>query len=57
MVMNKEVELAALQDKFGDPAVCKNPEALAELQEEFEAVSQELAAVDSAWRERADDQS
>ena len=56
LVMKKEVELAALHDKFADPAVCKDPEALAELQEEVEAVSQELSAIDEAWRERADAQ-
>ena len=55
--MKKEVQLAALHDKFGDSAVCKDPEALAELQEEVEAVTQELAAIDEAWQERADAQS
>ncbi len=54
LVMKKEVELAALHDKFGDPTVCKDPEALAELQEEVEAVSAELSAMDAAWQERAD---
>ena len=54
--MEREVQLAALHDKFGDPAVCKDPEALAELGEEIEAVSQELAAIDAVWRERVDAQ-
>jgi len=57
LVMKKEVQLAGLHDKFGDPAVCKDPDALAELQEEVEAVSRELAAIDEAWQERADSQS
>lgn len=56
MVMEREVHLAALHDKFGDPAVCKDPEALAELQEEIESISLELAAMDAAWQERADAQ-
>ncbi len=56
LVMEKEVQLAALNDKFGDPAVCKNPEALMELQEEVEFVSGELAAIDAAWQERVDAQ-
>lgn len=54
--MEREVHLAALHDKFGDPAVCKDPEALAELQEEIESISLELAAMDAAWQERADAQ-
>jgi len=53
-VMEKEVLLAALQERFGDATTLKDPEALSELQEEFEAVSAELAEVDSAWRARVD---
>ncbi len=56
LVMEREVQLAALHDKFGDPTVCKDPEALAELGEEIEAVSQELTAIDAAWKERVDAQ-
>jgi len=53
MVMAKEVELARLQEKFGDPDIYKNAESLAELQEEFEAMQAELAEVDAAWQDRA----
>ena len=54
LVMDKEVELAALQQKFADPAVLKDPEALAELNEEIEATSAELAELDAAWQDRVD---
>ena len=54
MVMNREVRLAALHERFGDPAVCKDPEQLAELGEEVDALTAELAALDAAWRERVD---
>ena len=54
MVMEKEIELGALHEKFADPAILKDPDALAELNEEIEAVSAELAEVDAAWQERVD---
>lgn len=53
LVMKKEVELARLQEKFGDPEFYKDPQALGELQEEFDAVQAELAQVDAAWHDRA----
>ncbi|MBI1824920.1 MAG: ABC-F family ATP-binding cassette domain-containing protein [Planctomycetes bacterium] len=54
MVMTKEVELARLQEKFGDPEIYKNAESLAELQEEFDAVQSELTELDAAWQERVE---
>ena len=54
MVMEKEIELAALHEKFADPAILRDPEALAELNEEIEAVNAELAEVDTAWQQRVD---
>jgi len=53
MVIEHEEKLAALQDRFGDPAVLKDPDALGELKEETEHVEQELAELDRAWQERA----
>jgi ATP-binding cassette subfamily F protein 3 len=52
MVMERESRLAELHEKFGDPRVVTDAESLAELQEEVEAVSAELALIDRAWQER-----
>lgn len=54
MVMNLETRQSVLRERFGDPDVCKNPEALAQLQTEFDAVTAELIEVDEAWQDRAD---
>ncbi len=56
LVMEREVELTTLQERFGDPQLCKDADALAGLQGEIEAVTAELAAVDAAWQERAEAQ-
>ncbi|MDO8631292.1 MAG: ATP-binding cassette domain-containing protein [Phycisphaerales bacterium] len=53
LVIERETQLAALHERFGDPAVCRDPNLLAELQEEADAVSAELAEIDAAWQERA----
>jgi ATP-binding cassette subfamily F protein 3 len=53
LVIERETQLAALHERFGDPAVCRDPDLLAELQEEADAVSAELAEIDAAWQERA----
>ncbi|MEE9294360.1 MAG: ABC-F family ATP-binding cassette domain-containing protein [Phycisphaerae bacterium] len=54
LVVQHETALAELHDRFGDPSVYKNPEMLQELQEQTEALEQQLAAVDAAWQERVD---
>ncbi|MEK6799555.1 MAG: ABC-F family ATP-binding cassette domain-containing protein, partial [Planctomycetota bacterium] len=54
IIIEKETKLAELQARFGDPAVCRDPEALEELQEEIDAVAAELTEADAAWRERID---
>ncbi len=56
MVMEREVQLAALHERFGNAEVYKDPEGRAELEEEMEGLSAELAALDAAWRERVDSQ-
>lgn len=56
MVMDRETKLAGLQEKYGDPAVCRDPERLAELEEEIEEVTAELSAIDAAWQQRVDAQ-
>ncbi len=53
LLIERETQLAVLHDRFGEPSVCKNPEVLAELQEEAEGVSAELAEIDAAWQARA----
>jgi ATP-binding cassette subfamily F protein 3 len=54
MLMDREVRLAGLHERFGDPAVCKDPDRLADLGEEVDALTAELEALDAAWQERAD---
>jgi hypothetical protein len=54
MVLEREVKLAEMHEKFGDPLLYKDPDALAELQEEIDALTEELAVIDAAWHERAE---
>ena len=54
LVVQYETRLAQLQEQFGDPLICKNPDALAELTEEVEAVESTLSEVDREWQERAE---
>lgn len=56
LIIEHEAQLAALNQRFGDPAVYKDPEALADLRRQVDAVAEELADVDAAWRERVDAQ-
>ena len=56
MVVEREIKLAELQQRFGDPALYKEPDALEELQEDIEALSDELAVIDAAWHERVAEQ-
>ncbi|NOS99286.1 MAG: ABC-F family ATP-binding cassette domain-containing protein [Phycisphaerales bacterium] len=54
LVVRHETALAALQERFGDPGVYKDPNLLEELQEETDALERELAEVDAAWQGRVD---
>ncbi len=54
LVVRHETALAELHVRFGDPNVYKNPALLEDLQEQTESIERELAAVDAAWRQRAD---
>jgi ATP-binding cassette subfamily F protein 3 len=56
MVIERETELATLHERFADPAVCRDPDALAELREEVELLEADLAEVDAAWQERVESQ-
>jgi hypothetical protein len=54
MLIERETRMSALHERFGDPAVCKNPELLAELQDDANALAAEIAAIDEAWQARAE---
>ncbi|MFQ5462691.1 MAG: ABC-F family ATP-binding cassette domain-containing protein [Phycisphaerae bacterium] len=56
LVIHHEVELAAMQERFGDPAIYKDPEALADLRERAQAMQAELAEVDRLWQDRVESQ-
>ncbi|UCC30596.1 MAG: ABC-F family ATP-binding cassette domain-containing protein [Phycisphaerales bacterium] len=56
LILEYEAQLAALNERFGDPAVYKDRDALVELRREVNAVAEELADVDAAWQERVDTQ-
>ena len=53
-VIEREVALADLQKQFTDPAVLRDPDALAELKEKVHYVTGDLAIVEAAWHERVD---
>lgn len=54
LLMEKESDLAALSERFGDPAVCRDHEAAADLQFQVDELRDEITAIDAAWQERAD---
>ena len=51
-IAEREARLAAVQERFGDAQVYKDPAALARLQAEFETLRQELAEAEEVWLER-----
>ncbi len=54
MLIERETRLSMLHERFGEPAVCKDPDLLAELQDDANALAEEIAAIDAAWQERAE---
>ena len=44
------------EERFGDPAAYKDPEALADLRRQAKELAKELAEVDAAWQDRVDTQ-
>jgi len=54
-VIAKEEEIAALHARFADPAVYRDPGAAGDLQAQLRAASEELAILNAAWEERADE--
>ncbi|HNQ24686.1 MAG TPA: ABC-F family ATP-binding cassette domain-containing protein [Phycisphaerae bacterium] len=55
LLAEREAQAAALSARFGEPQVYRDPEALARLRTETEAVQAELRALEAAWEERAAD--
>ncbi len=56
LVIERETELAVLHEKFADPNVCRDRDALAALQEEVESLEADLSEVDAVWQKRVESQ-
>jgi ATP-binding cassette subfamily F protein 3 len=56
LVIERETELAAVTERFGDPAVYKDAQKLADLRSQAQELEKELAEVDAAWQERVENQ-
>jgi ATP-binding cassette subfamily F protein 3 len=54
LLIEREAALEAVQARFGSVEVLRDSEARQSLQEEFDALRAEVAAIDAAWQERAD---
>jgi len=55
LLIGKERELAGLMEQFASEAVYRDAAATRALQEQCEALKAEIAAVDAAWHERAEE--
>ena len=53
LIMEREEQLAELNARFAEPNVYKNPQALATLRDEFDALKRELSEAEQVWNERA----
>ena len=56
LLAEREDHLGRLSARFGDPEVYKDAARLAELRAESDALQRELAEIETAWEERAEDQ-
>jgi len=56
MITAVEEELAEMKERFGDAAIYKNPEQLAELQENYDHKTGELDLLYRAYEDRAGEQ-
>ncbi len=54
LVMERETKLATMHERFGDAAVYQDTDELAELREQEDKLSRELAEVDAAWQQRVE---
>ena len=55
LITVKTARLAAVEARFGDPAVCRDPARLAELRAEYEALRAEIQDAEHWWLEKADE--
>ncbi len=55
LITEKTARLAAVEARFGDPAVCRDPTRLADLRAEYEALRAEIAEAERYWLEKADE--
>ncbi|MCK4340218.1 MAG: ABC-F family ATP-binding cassette domain-containing protein [Phycisphaerae bacterium] len=53
-ITQREERIRALNERFGDPEVYKNPEQIGQLREEFGTLKEELAAAEQAWHARVE---
>ncbi|MGD8452005.1 MAG: ABC-F family ATP-binding cassette domain-containing protein [Phycisphaerae bacterium] len=54
LIMKLEVDVMHLQERFGDPALYHDVEALDELKDEFEEKKTDLAEAEDEWNRRAE---
>ncbi|MCC6234492.1 MAG: ABC-F family ATP-binding cassette domain-containing protein, partial [Verrucomicrobiales bacterium] len=54
MIIERESSLSALNTRFADPAVFRDPAALADLNRQLTALRRELTEIETAWHERAE---
>jgi ATP-binding cassette subfamily F protein 3 len=53
MIIDREGQLAAMQQQFGDEATYRDPERRQALQAAYDELKRELAELNAAWEERA----
>lgn len=54
LIIEQEAALSALNERYADPLVLRDPAALATLRQKIDALTRELAYIDRAWQDRAD---
>ena len=52
LIMQREEQVAALNKRFADPEIYKEPDRLATLKNEFDVLKAELAEIEAAWEAR-----
>ncbi len=53
-IVEREERIAELTQRFADPAVCRDPDALADLHRRLDLLNGELHHAERSWSERAD---
>ena len=54
-IISKEEELAVIQKRFGEESLYRDPTAARQLLEELQALTTDLAHLNQAWEQRADE--